>query len=103
MYIYICMYIYVYTYIYTYIHVYIHMYVYIYMVYIHVLYIYIPKFQNTILYVPKLLPFSCLWFSHLLIAFGIEKCFRCTLHDIHMFLLKTYCMLLCENLGKIKV
>ena len=43
------------------------------MVYIHVLYIDIPKFQNTILYVPKLLPFSCLWFSHLLIAFGIEK------------------------------
>ena len=99
MYVYICIYIYIhiYTCIYTYVCIY------IYMVYIHVLYIDIPKFQNTILYVPKLLPFSCLWFSHLLIAFGIEKCFRCTLHDIRMFLLKTYCMLLCENLGKIKV
>ena len=99
MYVYICIYIYIhiYTCIYTYVCIY------IYMVYIHVLYIDIPKFQNTILYVPKLLPFSCLWFSHLLIAFGIKKCFRCTLHDIRMFLLKTYCMLLCENLGKIKV
>ena len=99
MYVYICIYIYIhiYTCIYTYVCIY------IYMVYIHVLYIDIPKFQNTILYVPKLLPFSCLWFSHLLIAFGIKKCFRCTLHDIRMFLLKTYCMLLCENFGKIKV
>ena len=99
MYVYICIYIYIhiYTCIYTYVCIY------IYMIYIYMLYIYIPKFQNTILYVPKLLPFSCLWFSHLLIAFGIEKCFRCTLHDIRMFLLKTYCMLLCENLGKIKV
>ena len=79
------------------------MYVYIYIYGIYMCYIYSPKFQNTILYVPKLLPFSCLWFSHLLIALGIEKCFRCTLHDIRMFLLKTYCMLICENLGKIKV
>ena len=97
------MYIHIYIHIYTCIYTYVCIYIYIWYIYIYVLYIYIPKFQNTILYVPKLLPFSCLWFSHLLIAFGIEKCFRCTLHDIHMFLLKTYCMLLCENLGKIKV
>ena len=101
MYVYICIYIYIYTYIHVYIHMFV--YIYIYGIYIYMCYIYIFQNSNTILYVPKLLPFSCLWFSHLLIAFGIEKCFRCTLHDIHMFLLKTYCMLLCENLGKIKV
>ena len=99
------MYIHIYIHIYTCIYTYVCIYIYIWYIYIYtcVIYKYIPKFQNTILYVPKLLPFSCLWFSHLLIAFGIKKCFRCTLHDIRMFLLKTYCMLLCENLGKIKV
>ena len=101
MYVYICIYIYIH--IYTCINTYVCIYIYIHGIYTCVIYKYIPKFQNTILYVPKLLPFSCLWFSHLLIAFGIEKCFRCTLHDIRMFLLKTYYMLLCENFGKIKV
>ena len=45
-----------------YIYIYINIYIYVYIC----TYIYIYIFQNAVLYVPKLLPFSCVLFSHLL-------------------------------------
>ena len=47
-------------------------------------------FQTT---VPKLLPFFCLFFQFLLIAFSIKKCFVCIFHDINeCFFSKPYCV-----------